>query len=91
VVGSDADLHGSTVTLEQPNWLGTPLVAGDRCRVQVRYRSAAVPATVRDVGDTIVTFDLDIPVRAIAPGQSGACYDLADRRLLGGGVIRGAA
>ena len=50
----------------------------------------AVPAVVRHAGDTGVTFDLEIPVRAISPGQSGACY-ADDDRLLGGGVIRAAA
>ena len=57
---------------------------------QSRYRSEAVPATVRTVRDDSVTFDLDIPVRAIAPGQSGAFYD-SNERLLGGGVIESAA
>lgn len=91
VVGSDEELLGRVVTLDEVNWLGAPLAPGDRCRVQVRYRSAAVPATVRTVRDGTVTIDLHIPVRAIAPGQSGAVYDEADDRLLGGGVIARAA
>ncbi len=91
VVGTEAELLGRVVTVDQINWLARPLVAGDRCRVQVRYRSRAVPARVRAAGDRFVTFDLDIPVRAIAPGQSGAIYDPDDDRLLGGGVIREAA
>ncbi len=91
VVGAREELLGHAVTLEACNWLAAPPAPGDRCRVQLRYRSAAVPARVREAGDRSVTFDLDIPVRAIAPGQSGACYDLDDDRLLGGGVIREAA
>lgn len=91
VVGTDAELLGHAVTVAEFNWLDTPLREGDRCRVQLRYRSRAVPARVRHAGDGTVTFDLEIPVRAIAPGQSGAIYDLADDRLLGGGVIREAA
>lgn len=91
VVGRDEELHRRAVTLGDVNWLGAPLGEDDRCRVQLRYRSEAVPARVRRVGDGTVTFDLDIPVRAIAPGQSGALYDTADDRLLGGGVIREAA
>jgi tRNA-specific 2-thiouridylase len=91
VVGSAAELQGHAVTVDEVNWLGAPLRPGDRCRVQLRYRGPAVPARVRRTGDRSVTFDLDIPVRAIAPGQSGAFYDEADDRLLGGGVIREAA
>ncbi len=86
VVGTDDELYGNEVTLEECNWLASPLEVGDRCNVQLRYRSDAVPARVREASDTRVTFDLDIPVRAIAPGQSGACYG-DDDRLLGGGVI----
>jgi tRNA-specific 2-thiouridylase len=89
VVGDAEDLLGSRVTLEECNWLAEPLAVGHRCAVQLRYRSAAVPATVEAVGDGTVTLALEIPVRAITPGQSGACY--AGDRLLGGGVIREAA
>lgn len=89
VVGTDAELLGREVTLEECNWLAPALRPGDRCQVQLRYRSEAVPATVRGMRDDSVTFDLDIPVRAIAPGQSGALYDDAER-LLGGGVIASA-
>ena len=91
VVGTNEELHGHAVTLAEVNWFDTPLRVGERCRVQLRYRSAAVPARVRASGDGTVTFNLEIPVRAIAPGQSGAIYDDADDRLLGGGVIGGAA
>lgn len=90
VVGPAEELLGHEVTLEACNWLAAPLRAGDRCHVQLRYRSAAVPARVRHAGDGTVTLDLEIAVRAIAPGQSGAVYDATDR-LLGGGVIGRAA
>lgn len=90
VVGTNEELYGRAVTLAECNWLAAPLAPGDRCQVQLRYRSQAVPARVRSVRDDSVTFDLDIAVRAIAPGQSGACYG-EDERLLGGGVIASAA
>lgn len=89
VVGSADELLGHEVTLQECNWLAEPPRAGDQCTVQLRYRAEAVPATVRRVRDDSVTFDLHLPVRAIAPGQSGACYDRAER-LLGGGVIASA-
>jgi len=92
VVVGDADaLLGDVVTLEECNWLvDTPLAEGDQCEVQLRYRSQAVPATVRQVRGDAVTFDLHVPIRAIAPGQSGVCYG-PNGLVLGGGVIASAA
>ncbi len=91
VVVGDADaVLGDEVTLEECNWLGTPLEEGDECEVQLRYRSQAVPATVRQVRGDAVTFDLHVPFRAIAPGQSGVCYGPGGL-VLGGGVIASVA
>ncbi len=90
VVVGDADaLLGCEVVLEELNWLADPLAPGARCRVQVRYRADGVDATVRRATPERIILDLDTPVRAIAPGQSGVMYDIADR-VLGGGVIGGA-
>jgi tRNA-specific 2-thiouridylase len=89
VVGTEEELYGHEVTLHECNWLTAEPRPGDRCHVQLRYRSTAVPARVRLVNGDSVTFDLEQPVRAIAPGQSGACYG-DDDRLLGGGVIASA-
>ncbi len=86
VVGSEAELAGHRVRLEELNWLAPPLEPGDRCRAQLRYRSRAVGATVLAREGDRLDLALETPVRAIAPGQSGVLYDAADR-LLGGGVI----
>jgi tRNA-specific 2-thiouridylase len=86
VVGTARDLDGHQVHLEEVNWLTEPLAAGDRCRVQIRYRSRAVPATVAAAGSAALRLVLDEPARAITPGQSGVLYD-AGNRVLGGGVI----
>jgi tRNA-specific 2-thiouridylase len=85
VVGTAGDLAGRRVLLEELNWLADPLGVGDACTVQLRYRASAVSATVLSAGSTL-ELALDAPVRAIAPGQSGAVYG-AEGRLLGGGVI----
>ena len=87
VVGSDDELLGDEVTIDELNWLtDQPLAAGDACSVQVRYRAAAVPARVRVMAGASLTLDLLEPARAITPGQSGVLYD--GHRLLGGGIIQ---
>jgi tRNA-specific 2-thiouridylase len=88
IVGTADDLLGRRVLLDEVSWLtDRPLGVGDACQVQVRYRSAAVPARVTAVGPDARSLALDLlePVRAITPGQSGVLYD--GDRMLGGGVI----
>jgi tRNA-specific 2-thiouridylase len=85
VVGTAEELGGRRVDLEELNWLGEPLEAGAACTVQLRYRAAAVPATVLAAG-AVLQLALGEPVRAITPGQSGVLYGPGGR-VLGGGVI----
>ena len=87
VVGEAADLAGHRVRLEEVNWLAAELAPGDRCTAQLRYRAAAVPATVTACDGGGLELALEAPVRAITPGQSGVLFDAADQRVLGGGVI----
>ncbi len=87
VIGPAEALDGHRVTLDEVNWLATPLVPGDRCGVQIRYRARAIPATVTARSDHGVALLLDTPGRAISPGQSGVLYDTGDQ-VLGGGVIQ---
>ena len=86
VVGDADDLLGHAVTLEECNWLDRAPAAGDRCQVQLRYRATAVPGVVRSNADGRCVLDLEVPVRAIAPGQSGVLYSF-EEQVLGGGVI----
>ena len=86
VLGTADELGSHRVRLEELNWLGEPLGPGDRCEVQIRYRSAAVPASVVAALPGEITLESDTPLRAVTPGQSGVLYD-AGGRVLGGGVI----
>ena len=86
VVGTDDELGGREVTLEELNWLAEPLDVGDRCEVQIRYRAPAVAATVAAVSGDTITLAGDEPMRAVTPGQSGVLYS-AGEQVLGGGVI----
>jgi tRNA-specific 2-thiouridylase len=86
VVGDADDLLGHAVTLEECNWLDRAPAAGDRCQVQLRYRAKAVPGVVRSNAQGHCVLDLEVPVRAIAPGQSGVLYSF-EEQVLGGGVI----
>jgi tRNA-specific 2-thiouridylase len=86
VVGDAGDLLGHSVILEECNWLDRAPVAGDRCQVQLRYRANAVPGVVRSHEHGRCALDLEVPVRAIAPGQSGVLYSF-EEQVLGGGVI----
>jgi tRNA-uridine 2-sulfurtransferase len=86
VVGDASELAGHTVELEEINWLAEPLVAGDRCEVQVRYRARGTPALVLEQQAERLTLALETPVRAITPGQSGVLYGNGGQ-VLGGGVI----
>ena len=88
IIGTADELLGHEVVLEEVNWLsGQPLVQGETCDVQVRYRAAAARATVAQTKarGRQVTLRLDEPVRAITPGQSGVLYRGA--QVLGGGII----
>ena len=86
VVGTAEELGSRTVRLEELNWLTTPLGIGERCEVQIRYRSRAIPASVTAAATDALTLTSDEALRAVTPGQSGVLYS-AQGQVLGGGVI----
>lgn len=92
VTQDEQTLFTGTLTAERVNWqLAAAPSPGTtfRARVQIRYRSGAVPAevSVTEDGHTC-TVNFDSPVRAVTPGQAAVFYCEDDERILGGGFIR---
>lgn len=78
-VGSLADLLTTTVRVASPSWCATPPTPGAGVEVQVSAHGTPTPATW--VGDG--TLRTDVPIRAVAPGQSVVVYD--GDAVVGGG------
>ena len=90
VVGDRDSTHQPECTVQRVNWVSMARPDGPiRAKVQIRYRSPAVSATVvpLDGGDRVrVVFD--DPQFSITPGQAAVWYDDATNTvLLGGGII----
>ena len=54
--------------------------------MRIRHGAPIVDATVREVSEERFRLELELPQRAVTPGQSAVLY--RDRVVLGGGVIR---
>jgi tRNA-specific 2-thiouridylase len=86
VLGAREECHARSMVVDTLNWIGFDVPSSGELRadVQVRYRHAAVPASIAVEGARAeVVFDE--PQLAVAPGQGAAFY--RDERLLGGGWI----
>lgn len=60
-------------------------VHSSQLSVRIRYRSAAIPATVRLVDDDHAVVTFATPASALAPGQSAVIYE--NDMVVGGGII----
>lgn len=79
VVGDEADLYGTGLTIENLVWADEPH-SGD-VMVQCSAHGVAMPARLH--GGNL---QWQQPQRRVAPGQSVVFYDAADRYVLGGGI-----
>lgn len=89
-LGTSTALLKSAARVEQVNWIGKDYPVGERpVQVKIRYRSEAVPAVLRVESPTSVFLDLDVPQRAVTPGQAAVFFE-GDRCLGGGWIARSA-
>ena len=86
VIGSHEELARWELTATEANWL---IPAPDRpfeAEVKIRYRTPAVPATVKPLGPDRFQVRFYQPCYGVAPGQAAVCYQ--GDRVLGGGWIQ---
>jgi len=86
IVGDRTATFAAECLVQQVNWVS--IAAPDapiQAEVQIRYRSAAVPATVFPLENGRVRIVFDEPQSSITPGQAAVWY--TGTILLGGGVI----
>jgi len=84
VVGESRDLMTDKLEAVEVNYLVDPPDRPFKAQVKVRYRHAAVPATITPESDRIIV-RMEKPQRAVTPGQSVVFYD--GELVLGGAVI----
>jgi tRNA-specific 2-thiouridylase len=87
VVGDETMLDRDEFIVERCNWI--PFDAPPesvRVTAKIRYNHPGTPATVTPASDGSARVKLDIPQRAITPGQACVFYD--DDLVVGGGWIR---
>jgi len=86
IVGEDADLFSSKMTVRGVNWIALDHPQTQfKADLKIRYLHDPGSATVVPVNNDTVEVIFDIPQRAITPGQSAVFYDTDV--VLGGGII----
>ena len=85
VVGPWTALFAPGVRVGRPHWLGPAPEEGTEISVQIRYRAAAVPATVESLDPEGMQLRFGEPQRSVSPGQSAVLY--RGDEVLGGGRI----
>src|SRR6266567_1919484 len=87
VVGAGGELETREAEVASLRFPSGPPPAGPfRAAVRIRHRAAEIPATVTPRSDGSASVRFDLPMRAVAPGQSCVFYD--GDVVLGGGVLK---
>ncbi len=86
VVGDDAGLSRDEFRVERCNWIAfAEPPASLSVSVKIRYNHAGTPAVVTPQADGSARVELDVPQRAVTPGQAAVFYD--GETVVGGGWI----
>jgi tRNA-specific 2-thiouridylase len=88
VVGGKDELACLGLVCERIHWIEPPAGEQIEAQVQIRYRSPAVPCTVRMNGKETCEIRFTAAYPAVTPGQAAVLYQ--GEKLLGGGWIRSA-
>lgn len=84
IVGGEADLKRSEMTVSRLNWVSVPPTGSPfDCQVKIRYQHQPQTATVRPLPNSCLSVQFHVPQRAITPGQTAVFYD-GDTVLVGG-------
>lgn len=85
VIGKRDDLARSGLIATGMNWHAPIRTEPFPCLAQIRYNSAARPATARPLEGGMLRIDFEEPCHGVAPGQAVVCYE--GNRVLAGGWI----
>jgi len=86
VLGKEEYLYSKTIFVSGVNWLSiSPPKVQLHVTAKLRYSHQGVTASVFPESDNKVRLELDVPERAVTPGQAAVFYQ--DEILLGGGWI----
>ncbi|HEX4120363.1 MAG TPA: tRNA 2-thiouridine(34) synthase MnmA [Verrucomicrobiae bacterium] len=86
VVGDDSALDRDEFHVERCNWIPFDEPAEMRVTAKIRYNHPGTPATIRPTPNGGASVKLDVPQRAITPGQACVFYD--EDLVVGGGWIK---
>ena len=86
-VGREEDNYKKNLKLENLNLTYTPEKTEFDALVKIRYNMPHKKARVR-IFDNFADIEFYEPVNSITRGQSGVIYDLEDKHLIGGGIVK---
>ncbi len=86
-IGGVEALGKKSIVVKDATWPTGAPAAPTRMRVQIRYRHAAMPATVTALSPDQAEVVFDEPERGPAAGQAAVFYAGDGERVLGGGFI----
>ena len=83
ILGKESDLFCEEFEVDRLNWLGA--IPQHKISVRVRHGHEGAAATIVPLDHDRALIRLDVPLRAVTPGQAAVFYD--EDRVAGGGWI----